>query len=64
MDCVAFLPFDFETPSVWAREMVLLLRIPEPFAACLDEFLFFTVVVRDGAIVIVIKLNGVVRRVW
>jgi hypothetical protein len=39
--------FDFETPSFWGFELVLLFLIPDLLVACLD----FTVEVREGAIV-------------
>ena len=40
------LPLDLETPSGWGLELVLLLRMPDLLAACLD----FTVEVLEGAI--------------
>ena len=42
---------DFETPSLCGLLLVLLFLIPDLFAACLEACLFFTVDVRDGAIV-------------
>jgi hypothetical protein len=41
-----FFDLDFETPSLCGFELVLLLRIPDLLAACLD----FIVEVREGAI--------------
>jgi hypothetical protein len=42
-----FFDLDFETPSLWGLELVLLFLIPDLLVACFD----FTVEVRDGAIV-------------
>jgi len=55
---------DFETPSLCGRVLVLLFRMPDLFAACLD----FTVEVLEGAMSTVLKelrscgLEGAIKK--
>ena len=44
--------FDFETPSFWGLELVLLFRMPDLLVACFDECFDFIVEVREGAILV------------